>query len=339
MRYLLLLFLSFGHILGYGQKNQNLDTSILDAPFQAGKSVERLSAYINQQAQNDRERVWAYYLWLSHNIAYDTRTFFSNNPNPRIKPEEVLKSKKAICQGYADLFTALCQLNNIPCFTVPGYSKGYGYNAKKKFTKSDHAWNAVFVEGKWYLLDATWGAGYVDEQKKYHQQFSDEYFLSSPDEFILKHLPQDPMWQLLTCPLSMDLFKRTDEEIRVAISSNKNCFNFNDTIQAYRKLSPVEQQVDAAERAFRYNPKNYAAPGYAYLSLAYDLAQDLPELYDQKAYPKALLLNKQVLHYNEKAYAYLKKSRESSVSAARDIARQNIAQMKANISSLEKFLK
>lgn len=47
--------------------------------------------------------------------------------------------------------------------TVPGYSKGFGYQTGQSFSgEFDHAWNAVYLEGRWHLVDSTWGSGLVD---------------------------------------------------------------------------------------------------------------------------------------------------------------------------------
>ena len=48
------------------------------------------------------------------------------------------------------------------CVTVPGYSKGFGYQTGQSFSgEFDHAWNAVYREGRWHLVDSTWGSGLV----------------------------------------------------------------------------------------------------------------------------------------------------------------------------------
>lgn len=52
----------------------------------------------------------------------------------------------------------------IQCMKLSGYSKGYGYKMGQTFTgDSDHAWNAVYLDGRWHLLDSTWGSGAVDD--------------------------------------------------------------------------------------------------------------------------------------------------------------------------------
>ncbi|MEZ0369363.1 MAG: hypothetical protein ACAI44_09790, partial [Candidatus Sericytochromatia bacterium] len=60
---------------------------------------------------------------------------------------------------------------------------------------SSHAWNAVQIGGKWYLLDATWGAGYV-ENLKFTRRYTSAYLLTPPEIFSIDHLPEEDKWQL-----------------------------------------------------------------------------------------------------------------------------------------------
>lgn len=56
------------------------------------------------------------------------------------------------------------RIAGVQCMTVPGYSKGFGYQMGQSFSgEFDHAWNAVYLEGRWHLLDSTWGSGLVDK--------------------------------------------------------------------------------------------------------------------------------------------------------------------------------
>ena len=107
----------------------------------------------------------------------------------------------------------------------------------------------------------------------------------------------------------------------------------------YEKLSPIEQQVNSAERSFRYNPRNTEIPGFAYLGLAFDLSQNLNELYNTEQYNKALELNKQILLYNQKAYNLLRQSHSDQGKSAAQICKQNIETSKTNIRSLEKSMR
>lgn len=335
----LLYFFLIGLSFSLNAQNFNsVDNHAKQAPKSAQKNVETLAEYLNTGANSDIEKVRAYYVWLTHNIVYDTKTFFSNNPNPKTSATDALKYKRAICQGYSELFKALCQHSNIPCEIVSGYSKGYGYNPNRKITSADHAWNAVFVENKWQLIDATWGGGYVDDKRKYNKKFTEEFFLSHPHEFLLKHLPSDPMWQLITCPISTNEYQLSDSEIKKRVSNCNGDFQFNDTITNYLNLNSIQQQIQSADRAYRFNPDNVEAPGFALLSLSYDMGSQLSQYYETKNYTEALKLNKEILAINEKALGFLKKSKSIQAKNAVEVCKTNINSSKENIKSLEKFL-
>jgi hypothetical protein len=322
-----------------GQAFESIDQHAKNAPASATRSVEKLAEYLSQNAQTDVEKVRSYYTWIANHIAYDTKSFFSGKSTPETSAENTLKSRKAICQGYSELFKALCDYSNIPCYIVSGYSKGYGYHEGKKFTEADHAWNVVFIDQQWQLLDATWGAGHVDDKQKFINKTTDEFFLTPPETFILKHLPSDPMWQLLPCPITLDDYSKDDAAISAKINSSEPCFNFKDTLAAYQRLNRVEQMINSADRAYRFNPTNVEAPGFAYLNMAYEMGSELKKHYDNKDYKKALELNQNMLLINQKAYGYLRQSKTDQGKNAASICKQNISSLKTNIKSLEQFLK
>jgi transglutaminase/protease-like cytokinesis protein 3 len=80
---------------------------------------------------------------------------------------------------------------------------------RQVFTQPNHAWNAVRIEGQWRLLDSTWGAGYLSPAGEFVRAFNAHYFLTPPELFIYDHLPEDPQWQLLDPPISMQRFVDT----------------------------------------------------------------------------------------------------------------------------------
>ena len=62
----------------------------------------------------------------------------------------------------------LYRVVGIKCEEVSGHGKGIGFRQGQTFqnTKSSHMWNAVNLQGHWYLLDSCWGAGSVDMDNK-----------------------------------------------------------------------------------------------------------------------------------------------------------------------------
>ena len=79
------------------------------------------------------------YKTLDYKHEYEGGDFISNDPYP------VFKSHVAICQGFSNLQHVMLESQNIPCVNVNGDYVGVG----------GHAWNYAFVEGEWWVSDAT----------------------------------------------------------------------------------------------------------------------------------------------------------------------------------------
>ncbi|MDD5735131.1 MAG: transglutaminase domain-containing protein [Methanothrix soehngenii] len=179
----------------------------MNAPESVEISTELLAAYLTENATTDRQKARAIYRWIAENIEYDVKGLFKGN-RVDATAEGALKSRSSVCGGYSLLFEKLANLSGLEAVTISGYSKGYGYSPGMHFTEpANHAWNAVKIEGKWHLIDSTWGAGKVDKDGKNNKEFDDYYFLTSPEKFIFDHLPEDPYWQLLDEPISKEEFE------------------------------------------------------------------------------------------------------------------------------------
>ncbi|NTV27719.1 MAG: hypothetical protein HGA93_03440 [Methanothrix sp.] len=181
---------------------EEIDRHALNAPSSAEGSVQSLAAYLTGPAKNDREKARAIFRWITENIDYNVEVFFKEGSGPT-NSEDVLKSRKSVCYGYSDIFLSLAKEAGIEAVRISGYGKGYGYVPGKNFSGPfNHAWNAVMINGSWYLMDSTWGAGYVSEDRKYVRRFDDHYFMTPPSQFIYDHYPEDASWQLLDEPVS-----------------------------------------------------------------------------------------------------------------------------------------
>lgn len=178
----------------------------LNTPESKLESIESLASYLMEPARNDREKARAIYRWVAENIDYDVQGLL-NSSYGDTSPEGVLKSGRSVCSGYSGLFGSLCVAAGLEVVTISGYAKGYNYTPGAKFSgPTNHAWNAVKIDGSWYLLDSTWGAGYIDG-KSFIRRYDDHFFLTPPEEFIYGHLPEDPKWQLLDEPVSKEKFE------------------------------------------------------------------------------------------------------------------------------------
>lgn len=174
-------------------------------------SLNHLVSLISEltSEKNVIDRLWLIYYWISQNIRYDIDADFISN-NRHQKAEDVFRTGKSTCEGYASTFKTLCDALLIPCEKISGYAKDYNFKiAQSKFSQTNHTWNAVQIHGKhWYLIDSAWGTGYIDGNHEYKKDLKGHYFLTQPEHMIYNHLPEESRWQLLERPITMEDYLR-----------------------------------------------------------------------------------------------------------------------------------
>ncbi len=175
----------------------------------------------------EEDKVRAIYVWITDNIRYDWIKFQKNlrsggrkyrihgksKTDLMIKKQKIRQKKinntyrsgKGVCEDYSRLFQAMCQSIGIKSIVINGNTRVSPNHIGSFPSRSNHAWNAVYINGKWYLVDATWGAGYV-KSGRFHKKFEDDFFMTDPSIFILSHFPDNPKWQLLKRPVSKKEF-------------------------------------------------------------------------------------------------------------------------------------
>jgi len=96
--------------------------------------------------------------WVSQNIKYDYDYYYDRKKDVDMDLEAILKSKTTICAGYARLTNALLQAQGIPAIYVTGMA-----GAENDIHDwGDHAWSEAYVDGRWIIIDTTWGMKYFD---------------------------------------------------------------------------------------------------------------------------------------------------------------------------------
>ena len=225
----LILLTTFFHVNASSQdtsiaKLSRIDSIVDTMNLKMEFEPSELAYSITEPFDTDSEKVRAIYYWMTKNISYDYKAFLnSSSLKYDIYGKETIDDyyyrrichtiliKKGICEDYALLFQFLCKSNKIPCEMVIGYGL---ITRPTNFLKlsltedsSNHAWNAVKLNKKWYLIDVTFASGYIDLNKvKFVKHRNDRYYLTLPSIFILDHHPIDSQWQLLEKPFDINSF-------------------------------------------------------------------------------------------------------------------------------------
>lgn len=161
---------------------------------------EALVKFLCKDLKNDREKARVIFTWIATNIRYqelntpdaDSQEAFGDK-----LATQAYKRGKGVCMHYAYLYKKMAEAVGLECAFVSGFSR-----KDLRASGGDHAWNAVKINGKWELLDVTWGASYREKNGDFNQVFRPGYFCTAPRIFVLNHIPEDEKWQLMEPPLS-----------------------------------------------------------------------------------------------------------------------------------------
>ena len=179
------------------------------------RNLPILAYKLTSNLSTELEKFRAIYTWVSTNIDNDY-SYYLKNKKKRKKLQhdsialtkwnnsfkvlvfkKLLKEQKTVCTGYAYLVSELAALADINCKIIDGYGRTVTTNIGGEGIPN-HSWNAVLLNNKWYLCDATWSSGEFNLDKgEFIRDYNDGYFLSTPSLFVKNHYPLDTAWVLM----------------------------------------------------------------------------------------------------------------------------------------------
>lgn len=199
-------------------------------PASARRDIGSVGRYIDENADDPFERVKAIHDFVATHLAYDAAAYYAGDI-PSQDAAVVFRTKKAVCAGYAHLTKAIADVTGDELVVVVGDARTRGSDVAGE----GHAWNAAYIEGQWYLLDATWDAGHLSGSR-FVADFDTSYLFTPPEIMVLTHFPDDPRWQLLEDPLGRGEFNR-QPMLRPSFFA-----------QGFELLSPRRSQVSVTDR-------------------------------------------------------------------------------------------
>jgi Transglutaminase-like superfamily len=226
---------------------EKIDLKIDQMPESAKVTTTLIADYINDNFQDEEDKIRASFYFTASNISYDVENMLNQKPqSPQEKVTKTLQSRKGVCMHYAEIFKDITSKLFIKTLLVEGYTKLYG-----KVAELSHVWCAIKTADNWYLYDPTWGSGYVNDNK-YTQKLNNIYYKATPTFFIQSHIPFDYLWQFLNYPVTNQEFY----DGKTQIDNTKDFFDFNSEIEKNSNLSRKQMAKNAVERIEKNGIKN-----------------------------------------------------------------------------------
>ncbi|MCA9802745.1 MAG: transglutaminase [Cyanobacteria bacterium HKST-UBA02] len=185
-------------------RGAKLHPAVASMPASVETSIKSVARYLVEKEKDPVLRVKAAHDYVADRVAYDYVSYFAGKYPPQ-DARTVFKTRKSVCAGYANLLSALGKAMKQEIVVVVGDCRS---DPGERLTGSGHAWNAARIEGRWYLIDATWDSGTVSREDGFTKNYRTDYLLTPPVVMVMDHYPDNPTWQLLPQALSQGEFLR-----------------------------------------------------------------------------------------------------------------------------------
>lgn len=226
------------------QSQNDLEIKKMVRAYKNIENSQELFQNIQTDFQTDVIRVKALYCWLTLHVQYRTpptsfiaapeEIVYFNKDDLKRKlqaknnklVEETIQNRVGVCKHIALVIQKFCTYLQIENELIKGYVRNapdqIGITPKFK----NHVWNAVNLDNRWFLIDATYGIDYDREEQRADCDYS--YFDLSPAQMRLTHFPSNSKWILYlqqstierfsTSPMFWDAFIKAKAELVAPVS-------------------------------------------------------------------------------------------------------------------------
>lgn len=150
-------------------KNNDIDVYLSSSQPIYWENEDKLIQLKNELMKDlitDKEKVEAVYNYIVKNIKYDYNKVSNISTDYVPDLDNIITSKKGICYDYAALFAGILRSEGIHTKLIKGY---------KNDLTAYHAWNEVYLDGDWVLVDTTYDASLSSLQELSMIKFSKAY--------------------------------------------------------------------------------------------------------------------------------------------------------------------
>ncbi len=215
----------------------------------------QIKAFVDENLAADTQKATYenIFKWIRQNIKVA-----GQGQTAYLRPYDVFTYRTCVCQGYANLFKAMCLTQNIPCIIANGYLGTIG----------GHAWNYLCADGTWYVCDPTNGGKYTmlatDSYKNslipYHSEiplFEDEMFYYNFEEGVLNVSGvKEGAPETITIPYGVAGYCITSFNLLSAIPATVKTIYIGANITAFSPYTSTMREYTPSVEAMHIDPKN-----------------------------------------------------------------------------------
>lgn len=161
----------------------------------SGYDYAAIARQIVGDATKQYDKARLIYLWLCENISFDPKLELRT-------ADRCWDARKAVCQGYCELFYRMAEAVGVKAKLVNGNAKRPRHGEEDE----RHVWLSVATENGEILMDPTWGAGsYING---HFVRLADPllWFDVDPYWFVFTHYPQKKKHQHLRPEITPEQF-------------------------------------------------------------------------------------------------------------------------------------
>lgn len=255
-------------------------------PRVKAKNVETLASSLAKGCSTEEETVLALSYWICKNIRFDYSEY-EKRPAENKTIKKILRSRKALSDGYVKLFVEMCKSQKITAVYVPGYTKEFDFLAGDTLVRADYAWALVRLSDEWYIMDLTNASCKIVAMvspfskvlwKTFHvpyashlmavREYNPKYLYVKPSENLKQYMPVADVFQLMKYPMPMSYYMNGDTAISSYIGKYPDVLQTSTDLDNFSNLSATEKYIYVADRSEVTNPNNqYTKAQYYYFAL------------------------------------------------------------------------
>lgn len=134
------------------------------------KTMTSKMSSLTQDCKSLREKILKIHDFVAENLYYDFDSLKDNETNRSI--EQIVSSKRCVCQGYADMALVMLQSigiesQNLLCYAIKDiYHHGWSETINRT-SDLNHVITRAKLENRWLYMDITWDSNNIYEDGKY----------------------------------------------------------------------------------------------------------------------------------------------------------------------------